>query len=466
MAWSIKRAVLGALVALMMLGVTAATAVADPGASSPEGEMELYDDDDGTGIEDQEGIEIDVRVGAQRVLVPMAVPDTIVGEQEVAPVAQDVEALLRRNLELAGFFDLLDEESFFFDTDAEGMSVADIEFSNWFSVGAQGLIKSEVRPGPEEDVVELDLRLFAVEQGQQIELDWSATSVGEGAIRAEVNAFINEVVRHYTGHPGFFGSQIAFSRRHSHDVKHIYRANADGSGVERISRSETINLVPTFGPEGQIFFTDYRDGNPDLYVYRDGEYQRLSDTQGQNTGAAYCDGKAAVTMSRAGNQTDIYVIDPQSGAVQERLTDHWAIDVSPTWNPDCTQIAFVSGRSGGAHIFLMDADGDNQQRLTFQGSYNTTPDWSPRGDRIVFSGRDEYARFDIFTVDMDGNIERLTQDQGDNFEPVYSPDGRYILFVSDREEGRQLWLMTADGQMQTRLTQEGSGYEEPAWHRE
>ncbi len=458
-----KFGLLGLVTAVLM--ATAVSAQADPGPSSPPGEMEIHEDEEeSTGIEEQEGIEIDVRVGASRVLVPMGVPDTIRGDDEVDSVANDVEEILRRNLELAGYFDLLDPGSFFFDTDEEGMSVADIGFSNWFNVGAQGLVKSEVRRASSEEV-ELDLRLFAVEQGQQIELDWSATTVDEGAIRAEINAFINEVVRHYTGNPGFFGSQIAFSRRHDARTKHIYRANADGSGVERISRSDNINLVPTFAKDGRIFFTDYRDGNPDLYVYDDGDYRRLSDTQGQNTGAAYCDGKVAVTMSRATTQTDIYLIDPESGSMDKRLTDHWAIDVSPTWSPDCSQIAFVSGRSGGAHIFLMDPDGEDTRRLTFRGSYNTTPDWSPRGDRIVFSGRDEYARFDIFTVDMDGNIERLTQDQGDNFEPVFSPDGRYILFVSDREDGRQLWLMTADGQMQTRLTQSGSGYEEPAWRR-
>ena len=81
----------------------------------------------------------------------------------------------------------------------------------------------------------------------------------------------------------------------------------------------------------------------------------------------------------------------------------------------------------------------------------------------MFSGRDERASFDIFTVDLDGNIERLTQDQGNNFEPAYSPNGRYIVFASNRDGGRHLWLMTHDGQVQHRLSDDGDGYAEPTW---
>ncbi len=429
-----------------------------PGAS------ELHPDEEGLDLEDQEGIHIDVIAGARRVLRPLAVPDTIEEGGETSEAAQKVESILRRNFELSGHFDILEPDSFFFDTDAEGMSAADISFSNWFNVGAHALVKSSVRE--QEGEYTLDLRLYHVERARQVDVDWSASTLeSEDEIRGEVNEFINAVLEHFTGDRGIFGTQIAHSRRYGSNSKHIYVMEMDGSNERRISRTDNIHLVPTFGRDGEIFFTNYHDGNPDLYVYRDGDFRRLSDTQGQNSGAAYCDGKVAVTMSRGTEHTNIYLIDHESGALQEQLTDHWSIDVSPTWSPDCSRIAFVSGRSGGAHIFVMDADGENQQRLTFQGSYNTTPDWSPNGDRIVFSGRDEYARFDLFTVDMDGNIERLTQDQGNNFEPSYSPDGNYIVFTSNREDGRHLWLMTHDGQVQHRLTTDESGYEEPAWQR-
>ncbi len=465
--FSYPRAGMRILVALISLGlvvcVISATAAAEE-SEEPSSIEERFDEEHFDEGVEHEGIEIDVRVGARRVLLPMAVPDTIDQGGDIDEAADEIESMLRRNLDLAGYFEVLATDSFFFDTDEEGMSAADIGFANWFNVGAHGLVKSAVREADGE--YHLELRLFAVERGREIDLDWESSSpVSRGGIRGEINAFLNAVVKHYTGNEGPFGTRIAFSRRYSNDVKHVYTMEMDGSNRQRISRDENINLVPTFGTDGKLFYTNYRDGNPDLYVYDGDSLSRLSRTEGQNTGAAYCDGKLAVTMSGGSAHTDIYLIDPVTGRVQEQLTDRWTIDVSPTWSPDCSRIAFVSSRSGGAHIFVMNADGSEQQRLTFQGSYNTTPDWSPRGDRIVFSGRDEYHQFDLFTVDMEGNIERLTQDQGNNFDPSYSPDGRYVVFASDRDGGQRIWLSTHDGQVQRPLIDEGSGFEEPAWER-
>ena len=453
----------GFCIALTACAVVLFGLMTSPAMASGEEELTLEQHLD-EGVEHR-GIEIDVRVGARRVLLTMGVPDTIVQGGEADEVAANVESILRHNLDLSGYFQVLPSESYFFDTDAEGMSAATISFANWFNVGAQGLVKSAVREV--DGAYELDLRLFAVERGREIELEWSAPeSVGEDGVRREVNRFINAVLKHYTGAEGIFGTRIAYSRRYNNDVKQIYTMEMDGSDQRRISRGNAISLVPTFGPDGAVYFTDYGQGNPDLYRYRDGSLRVISNAEGQNSGAAYCGGKLALTMSRGTANTDIYLVDPDTGAVLQQLTDNWSIDVSPTWSPDCSKIAFVSSRSGGGHIFVMNADGTEQRRLTFQGSYNTTPDWSPRGDRIVFSGRDEFHKFDLFTVDLEGNIERLTQDQGNNSDPAYSPDGRYIVFASDREGGQsRLWLTTHDGQVQRPLTREGQGFEEPAWER-
>ncbi|WP_230467222.1 DPP IV N-terminal domain-containing protein [Lujinxingia vulgaris] len=413
---------------------------------------------------DISGIEVEVSGSARRTLLPMAVPDTQALAGADGTIADQVEQTLRRNLDLAGYFRVLPVDSFFFDTHNEGVAAADINFSNWMNVGAQGLVKSTVRA--EGDQIALDLRLFSVDQGRQVSLNWSASTLSPDDVQKEVNAFINAVIEHYTGQPGFFGSRIAYSQRTRSGAKHIYVMNIDGSGVQRITRNNAINLLPSFGPGGAVYFTSYQDQNPDLWVWRGGRVSKLSSRSGQNSGAASCGGKLALTLSLGGDNTDVYLISPEDGSVVQRLTDHWAIDVSPTWSPDCSRIAFVSGRSGGAHIYVMNADGSEQRRLTFQGTYNTTPEWSPRGDRIVFSGRDERNHYDIFAVDLQGNIERLTQDQGNNFEPSYSPDGRYIVFTSDRGgQGKRLWLMSADGLFQKLLTEEGSGYEEAAWER-
>jgi TolB protein len=410
---------------------------------------------------DSDGIDIDISGSARRTLTPLAVPAAKEPGGDTGKIADTVTKTLRRDLELSGFFKVLPNDSFFFDPAKEGMGASGIKFQNWFEVGAQGLIKSAVRTNGDEVV--LDLRLFLVEQGQQAKLNFDASSVKKDEVTDKVHDFANAVLEYYTGQRGIFGSRIAFVRRKGQS-KQVYVMDMDGSNRARISQNNSINMLPSFGP-GTIYYTSYRDGNPDLWAFKGGKSRKLSSVSGQNTGAAYCGGKLALTLSKGGENSDVYLIDVSSGKIQERLTKHWSIDTSPSFSPDCSQIAFVSGRSGGPQIYVMKADGSNQKRLTYQGSYNSQPSWSPKGNTIAFSARDSRSAFDIFTVDLDGNIERLTQDQGNNSDPSFSPDGRYLTFVSDRGgKGKRIWLMTADGQVQNQIT-EGTGYQSPAWER-
>ena len=113
--------------------------------------------------------------------------------------------------------------------------------------------------------------------------------------------------------------------------------------------------------------------------------------------------------SKDGNP-EIYLLNPDSGKVQKRLTRNWGIDTSAAWSPDGKQIAFVSDRHGSPQIWVMNADGSGQRRLTFKGDYNQTPDWNPKEGLIAFTARDERAVFDIFTVKVsDGTITRLPE---------------------------------------------------------
>lgn len=409
----------------------------------------------------QRGIDIDIKGSAGRDLTPMAIPDTLEPGGDTEEIAETVQKTLRRDMELSGWFKVLPDDSYFFDPSEEGMGASSINFQNWFETSAQALIKSSVRTTG--DSIVLDLRLFNVEGGQQIDLDWEPGATTEDGYVAEVHAFANAVIKYYTGTEGIFGTRMAYIQKVG-GAKQVHVMQMDGSQKTRISKDGSINMVPSFG-NGAIYYTSYRAGNPDLWVYKGGKSTKLSSQPGQNTGAAYCGGKLALTLSKGGENTDIYLIDSESGAIEQRLTDHWAIDTSPTWSPDCKRIAFVSGRSGGPQIYVMGADGSDQKRLTYQGSYNTQPSWSPKGDVIAFSARDERNAFDIFTVDLDGNIERLTQDQGNNSDPSFSPDGRYVAFTSDRGgKGKRIWVMTADGEIQNAIT-EGSGYQSPSWER-
>lgn len=407
-----------------------------------------------------QGIDVSVKGGAGRQLVSVAVAPI-----QAAAGAEDakkrLEAVIARDLELAGFFKVIASDALFFDASAEGMDAGKINFENWFNVKAQGLVKGAVRV--EGGKIVADLRLFIVDRKEQAKLTFTASPSDPAEIEAVGHAFANAVVAYYTGEAGVFGEWVAFIKKDKAGRKQVYAQRVGETSERQITKNDSINLLPRW-TGGKLYYTSYQDQNPDLWVWDGSNHRKVSSQRGMNSGASACGGKLALTMSKGGENADVYTVDPQTGKETGRLTDHWGIDTSPSFSPDCKKIAFVSGRSGSPQIFVMNADGSDQRRLTFKGTYNTSPSWSPKGDKIVFQARDERGNYDIFLVDLQGNIERLTQNQGSNEDPAFSKDGRYIVFISDRKGGKQVWMSTADGDYQRALTS-GGAHSTPTWSR-
>jgi TolB protein len=346
----------------------------------------------------------------------------------------------------------------------EPMSAAAIRFDRWTSVGAEGLVKAQVRYVPATHQLSAEFKLFDTIAGiEQMDRTLNA-SPDHG--RQLAHRFADELLQFFTGEPGPFESPICYVKQVARWQKEIFVSDWDGHGERQVTRSGKLNLLPSWSVDGRrIAYTSYQLDHPDLWELTLPSLQThlLSKRGDLSSGAAFSpDGKrVALTMSEDGNP-DIYLMDLTSGSMT-RLTDAFGIDSSPSWSPDGRQIAFVSQRAGSPQIFVMSSDGSGVRRLTFQGTYNQTPRWSPRGDQIAFTGRDERAVFDLFTLNIaTGKVARITQDQGNNAEPSWAPNGRLLVFTSTRSGRSEVWVSTPDGASQHQLTQ-GGGYATPAW---
>ena len=375
-------------------------------------------------------------------------------------VEQEFYDVLKRDLELSGYFDIIDPAAYI-EPSTAGLRPGSFQYEDWEVPGAAILVKTglEDQPGGSRAEVWVYHVPGRSKQGAK------AFSGPEGSVRMLAHKAANHVIESLFDHQGPFNTRFAVSGNFSGN-KEIYVVDFDGHGLQRVTRNGSINIQPDWDPTGtRVAYTGYAAGNPDAYVadLAKGRISRVSARTGINTGPAWnpAGSLLALTLSPSGDP-DIFTIDPATGAKVSRLTRIAGIDVSPTWSPDGSQLAFVSERSGGAQIYVANADGSGARRVTFQGSHNTDPAWSPDGKSIAFVGRD--GVFDVFTVRLDDNrVTRITQSAGDNEDPTWSPDGHYLAFSSTRTGAAHIWMSTADGSHQVQLTQGKGGYTNPDW---
>lgn len=95
-------------------------------------------------------------------------------------------------------------------------------------------------------------------------------------------------------------------------------------------------------------------------------------------------------------------------------------------------------------------------RLTNNNAMDCEPVSSPDGSKIAFwSNRD--GGKEIYVMDADGsNVKRLTNNLADDVNPSWSPDGFRILFESERDGNREVYVMDIDGGNQIRLTRDNA----------
>ncbi len=125
--------------------------------------------------------------------------------------------------------------------------------------------------------------------------------------------------------------------------------------------------------------------------------RRLTEEVGDSTPVFSPDGRYLLVAMASGGGTDIYRLNrDSSGRVRLTKTPLWVTampgqpkpwhNVSPTWSPDGSQIAFLTDRSGQWEIWLMNIDGSNSHpmfsketlanlRFTYEGANENMLSW-------------------------------------------------------------------------------------------
>jgi len=357
---------------------------------------------------------------------------------EAAHLVQDV---VRADLLFARYFDV-SENGPVITTDTLRESLA-----SWGKTGASYVIRGDV--SYEAPYYTIQIYVYDV-LTRKIVAPFPKKFKGEKrSLRRLSHMVSDQIVSLLTGKRGIADTRIAFANNSTHH-KEIYVVDYDGENLRKLTSDNSIALLPRWSKDGRIFYTTYRNRNPDIFAIdlKAGKVSPIILKGGLSLiGGVSPDGKALAFTSTGGSNPSIFIYNLETHKKTQISNKNTAVEGSPSYSPDGKYIVFVSNRAGNPQIYLMDLSTGKSRALTTKFNWADSPQWSPTGEWVVFSGRESpYHPMDIFLVDLTGTqIRRLTTDAGSNEDPTWSPDGRFIAFTTTRNGKRQLYMMDMDG---------------------
>ncbi len=370
---------------------------------------------------------------------------------------------LRRDLELSGYFRIIDPHAYIEDPQSSGFELGQFNFADWRSINADFVVKGSVNASGSG--VKLTAYLYDV--AQQRRMMGKNYSGDPNDVARMARRFADSILEATTGQKGPFDSKLAFVSTRGGRFKEIYTQTIDGQDLFKLTDNPTINLFPSFDRTTRyVLYLSYKSMEPALYLadLKEARETRLESPHGRVIGGTLSpDAEQVVAAIERDGVTNLYLMT-REGAEIRKLTDTSGINVSPAISPDGGTLAFTSDRSGTPQIYTMSLSGGAPKRITFSGDYNTTPAFSPKGDKLAYQSRNN-GRFDIFTISIGGGDPvQVTDGNGSNEYPSWSPDGRYLAFSSTRSHNSRIYILMVSNRKIISALTEGNGNDScPAW---
>ncbi|WP_209388376.1 amidohydrolase family protein [Rhodohalobacter sp. SW132] len=129
---------------------------------------------------------------------------------------------------------------------------------------------------------------------------------------------------------------------------------------------------------------------------------------------------------------DLYEL-PIDGGDAVQLTKGMAFDHQPRFNPDGNKIVFISDRSGGDNVWILDLETmETEQRTTGNNHRWQSPIFTPDGEYIIAARanlRGGVHKLRMYHVDGGNGTEFIdTPNNLKTIEPAFGGDDRYIWF--------------------------------------
>jgi Tol biopolymer transport system component len=234
-----------------------------------------------------------------------------------------------------------------------------------------------------------------------------------------------------------------------------------GSSFASFSVSTAGTLLYTRGSARPLNLTWFdRTGKTIASVGEPGQYTNV------NLGP---DGKRLAVSLTAGSppNRDVWIVDLDRGG-QSRLTADPAVDATPIWSPDGSEIVFSSQRAGPYQMYRKPSTGsapsEKEELLLKADAANIATDWSPDGRSIAYTRAGSGTGLDLWILPLSGDQQPVPflQTSASEDNAAFSPDGRWIAYQSNESGRDEVYVRpfpAASGQFQISR----NGGTQPRW---
>ena len=369
------------------------------------------------------------------------------------PNADSVRAILIRDFDFSDRIDVIAPDS------AEPPTGA-LNYALYTKLLATAVVQAVVTPAGALHVAVHDVAQKRVALVMDIPLPTPAYS---GEWRAVVHAAADSVEWLVFGQKGIAGSRVAYVRGGQ-----VWTVDVDGSNARPVAGTDG-GLSPAWNQTGGrlVYGVLPSDGHSRIVV-RDLAAGTVWSTAAAalNMSPVFSPDGSQVVFAAGNEGTDLYAVTPFSADPPRRLTSRrGSSNASPSFSPDGLHVAFTSGLLGHPEVYIMDADGSSAELLTTSGFgdqlYRSNPAWSPDGRLVAFQSMIN-GLFQVMTISVrDKSTRQLTSD-GANEDPSWAPDARHVVFVSTRSGARELWVLDTESSRARQITH-GGRVQNPAW---